>query len=187
MKKIIVIAALLLAAGAARAQNFAVKTNAVGWATKSINAAFEVGLGKRTTLELGGQYNPWSPTEFKRTRHWLAQPELRFWLCERFSRGFFGVHLIGGQFNVGGIDTPFDIFPTVKDFRYQGWVAGGGVSYGHDWYLSPHFNLEATAGVGYVHAKYSRYECRECGTKLDTGKKNYFGPTKLAVNLVYLF
>jgi hypothetical protein len=32
-----------------------------------------------------------------------------------------------------------------------------------------------------------RLYCKECGQKVDEGKKNYFGPTKAALSLIYLF
>ncbi len=189
MKKIILLLAVgsLLCANGAMAQQNAIKTNFVGWATTSINAAYEMGLAKKTTLEIGASYNPWTFKDNKKIRHWFVQPELRFWNCERFNRGFWGVHLIGGQFNVGGVKLPFGIYPGVEFNRYQGWALGAGVSYGYSWYLSPHLNFEATAGVGYVHANYKQYDCVKCGEKRGKGTKNYFGPTKLALNLVYLF
>jgi len=37
-----------------------------------------------------------------------VQPELRYWLCEKFNGHFFGVHLHGGIFNVGALSLPFD-------------------------------------------------------------------------------
>ncbi|MFR7875400.1 MAG: DUF3575 domain-containing protein [Butyricimonas paravirosa] len=36
-------------------------------------------------------YNPWKWSGIK-FKHWLVQPELRYWLCDQFSGHFFGVH-----------------------------------------------------------------------------------------------
>jgi hypothetical protein len=189
MKKVILFVAIGLCAyaGNVSAQRNAVKTNVVSLATTSINAAYELGLSDRTTLEIGASWNPWTFAGNKKFRHLMLQPEYRRWNCERFTRGFWGVHLLGGIYNVGHVKLPFGVYPGTKNHRYQGWFAGAGVSYGYDWYLTPHLNLEATVGVGYVHAYYKRYECTKCGAQLGSGTKNYFGPTKLAVNLVYLF
>ncbi len=178
---------LAAAGGRVSAQSNAVKTNALGWATTSANAAFETGLSNRTTLEIGASYNPWTFGENKKFRHLMLQPEFRRWNCERFIRGFWGVHLVGGIFNVGNVKLPFDAYPELKDYRYQGWFAGAGVSYGYDWYLSPRLNLEATAGAGYVYIDYKQYKCVKCGEKVGSDVKHYFGITKLAVSLVYLF
>lgn len=169
------------------AQDFALKTNAAGWAATTINAAFETGLGERTTLETGLYYNPWTFSHNKKIRHLFLQPEFRYWTCERFAGGFWGVHLLGGIFNAGGVKLPFGIIPALKKYRYQGWLIGGGVSYGYDWYLLPHLNLEATVGVGYLKVHHRRYECTRCGKKLNSGSEDYFGPTKLGISLVYLF
>jgi hypothetical protein len=191
MKKIILLVvvgvALSAAGGRVSAQDNVVKTNAVAWATTSINAAYEAGLTDRTSLEIGASYNPWTFAHNKKFRHLMLQPEYRFWACDRFLRGFWGVHLLGGIYNVGHLKLPFNIYRGTRNHRYEGWFVGAGVSYGYAWYLAPHLNLEATAGVGYVRAYYKRYECGKCGAKMGNGHKNYFGPTKLAISLAYLF
>ena len=38
---------------------FAIKTNALYWATSTPNLGFEVGLAKKITLDVSGNYNPW--------------------------------------------------------------------------------------------------------------------------------
>ena len=37
----------------------AIKTNALYWATSTPNLGFEVGLAKKITLDVSGNYNPW--------------------------------------------------------------------------------------------------------------------------------
>ncbi len=37
---------------------FAIKTNALYWATTTANLGFEVGLSKKLTLDISGNYNP---------------------------------------------------------------------------------------------------------------------------------
>lgn len=177
----------LLFMGKANAQDFAVKTNLLYWATTTPNLQIEFGLGKRTTLELGGNYNPFTFDNNKKLKHWMAQPELRLWTCEKFNRGFWGFHLMGGEFNAGGIEMPFDIFPRLADNRFEGWMIGGGISYGYQWYLGPHWNLEATIGVGYLYLDMTRYECPRCGEELGKETMNYVGPTKIGLSFVYLF
>lgn len=190
MRKALLLLALIACAtvtNRAQAQSQALKTNAVGWATTSINAAWEVGLSKKSTLEIGAQWNPWTFSNNKKVKHLMLQPEWRHWMCQRFSRGFFGVHALGGIFNMGGVKTPFNMLPEIRHNRLQGWFAGVGVSYGWDWVLAPHWNLEATAGVGYVYYKYEKFDCARCGDQIGKGHKNYFGPTKLGLSLSYLF
>ena len=89
---------LLLACGwSAHAQKVAVKTNLLyGAGTLTPNLGVEFGLGKRTTLDISGGYNPWNrqgtATDNKKWVHNIVQPEFRYWLCQRFNGHFFGVH-----------------------------------------------------------------------------------------------
>ena len=173
--------------GKAHAQDFAVKTNLLYWATTTLNLQVEMGLGKQTTLEIGGNYNPWTFENNKKIKHWMVQPELRVWTCERFNRGFWGFHLLAGECNVGNVKLPFDIWPSLKDHRYEGWMGGAGISYGYQWYLGPHWNLEATVGVGYIHFNGNKFVGETCGEACGKAIKNYVGPTKAGLTLVYLF
>ena len=52
--------------------------------------------------------------------------------------------------------------------------------------LSPHWSIEGTLGVGYAHLHYSKYPCKECGKRLSVNNRNYLGPTRAAVSIIYL-
>lgn len=56
---------------------FAIKTNALYWATSTPNLGFEVGLAKKITLDVSGNYNPWKFGNDCQIKHWPVQPELR--------------------------------------------------------------------------------------------------------------
>lgn len=184
---LLVLAGLLLFCTHSTAQIVGVKTNLLYWGTTTPNLGLEFGLGRRTTLDLVGTYNPWTFDNNKKIKHWTVQPEVRLWNCEKFNRGFWGFHATYGQFNAGGIDLPLGLFRGLKNFRNEGWMTGAGVSYGYQWYLGPHWNLEATFGFGYLYMEYDRYECPRCGDFISKGYKHYFGPTKIGVSFVYLF
>mgnify|MGYP003296550785 CR=1 FL=1 len=174
------------------AQDFAVKTNLLYDATATINAGVEIGLAPRWTVDLSGNFNGWEISDGNKWKHWMVQPEARYWFCDRFSRHFLGVHAHGGQYNVGGMDLGFSMlgtdFSKLKDHRYQGWFAGGGIAYGYAWALGKHWNLEFEVGVGYSYTKYDLFECAGCGKKVGTDlDHHYIGLTKGAINLVYLF
>ena len=51
---------------------FAIKTNALYWATSTPNLGFEVGLAKKITLDVSGNYNPWKFGNDRQIKHWLA-------------------------------------------------------------------------------------------------------------------
>ncbi len=160
----------------AKAQDVALKTNGLYWATTTPNLGLEVALNPKWTVDVSGGYNPWTFSDDKKMRCWLVQPELRYWLCEKFEGHFVGVHLHGAQF-----------FGGFNDKRYDGYLAGGGFTYGYDWILSPHWNLEAAIGVGYAHLWYkqsSRIPCVKCWSRKTS---DYVGVTKAAISIVYLF
>lgn len=116
----------------------------------------------------------------------MLQPEGRYWLCERFNGHFFGLHALGGEFNLSNLDLPFGTFSALENSRAQGWFAGGGVGYGYHWILGNHWSLEAELGVGFIHANYKRYECEHCGELLGRAHKNYLGVTKAAISIIYI-
>ena len=82
----------------------AIKTNALYWATSTPNLGLEIGLAKKLTLDISGNYNPWKFSDNKQLKHWLVQPELRYWLCERFNGSFFGLHGHYGEMNVSNLN-----------------------------------------------------------------------------------
>lgn len=174
------------------AQKVAVKTNLLSDALANPNAALEFKVAPRWTVDLSGEFNAWKFGDNKRWKHWVAQPEVRYWFCDPFSGHFVGAHLLGGQYNIGGIDVPVNLLGTdfrkLKDTRYQGWFGGFGIAYGYAWALSQHWNLEAEIGLGWTYTRYDRFRCAGCGKKIETNRPhNYVGPTKLAINLVYVF
>ncbi len=167
-------------------QDIAMKTNLLGWGTTNPNLGFEFRLGKKLTLDAYGSYNPFSFRDNKKLKHWFVQPELRWWLCEKFNGHFWGVHLHGGTYNVGGIDLPFGLFPSLKEYRYQGEFYGGGISYGYQWVLGNRWSLEATIGVGYARFHYDKYDCPKCGEYRGSGTKDYLGASKAAISVIYV-
>lgn len=181
---LILIAALLLfCAPAIYGQNVALKSNLLYDASTTLNLGAEVGLSPRWTLDFSASYNPWTFSGNRKIKQLLVQPEARYWLCERFNGHFFGVHLLGGAFNIGGIPLP----GLGKDFRYEGWLGGAGLTYGYQWMIGRRWNLEASLGLGYVQARYDKYECAVCGKKLETDRtKGFFTPTRVGISIIYL-
>lgn len=169
----------------------ALKTNLLSDVTLSPNLGIEFGLAPKWSLDISGQLNAWNVSG-KRWRHWAVQPEARYWFCERFQGHFLALNAMGGQFNFGNISDSMKFFllgfDDLSKNRYQGTMFGAGLAYGYSWVLGKHWNLEAEIGAGWVRAIYDVYPCAECGTKIGEDlKKNYFGLTKAAVNLVYIF
>lgn len=160
----------------APAQDIAIKTNGLYWLTTTPNVGIELALSRKMTLDLSGAYNPWTFKDDKKMRLWLVQPELKYWFCEKFEGHFVGLHLHGAQY-----------FGGFKDKRYDGYLAGGGFTYGYDWILSPRWNLEAAIGLGYARLWYKESDRIPCLKCYEKKHKNYFGPTKVALSLIYNF
>ena len=66
-------------------------------------------------------------------------------------------------------------------------ATSGLFSLGYNRPLSPHWNLEFEAGLGVLWTHNDKYVCKTCGQKVATLEGVRLVPTKLAVNIVYLF
>ncbi|MDE6854730.1 MAG: DUF3575 domain-containing protein [Muribaculaceae bacterium] len=181
----------VFAAPCAKAQNVGIKTNLLYDALLSPTVGVEVGVAPKWTVDLSGTLNAWTVNDH-RWKQWMVQPEGRYWFCQRFAGHFVAAHALGGQFNFGNIDADFKFlgtdFSKLKDERYQGWMAGAGIAYGYSWILNRNWNIEAELGIGWVYSRYDVYRCADCGKKIrENESHNYFGPTKLAVNIIYVF
>ena len=189
--KLMLLSVLVFLCGSIRAQDVALKSNLLYDIAATPSLGVEVGLAPKWSMDLSGQFNGWSVKNHL-WKHWMVQPEARYWLCDRFQGHFFGLHAIGGQFNFGNIDHLPNFLNNrlseLKDRRHQGWGAGAGIAYGYAWIIGKHWNIEAELGLGWMYTRYDVYPCAKCGTKIREDKvHNYVGPTKAAVNLVYIF
>ena len=164
------------------AQQVVMKTNGLGWLATTPNLGVEIALAPQFTLDVSGSYNAWNYGNNARLRHCLLQPELRYWFCGNFQKHFVGAHLHAADYNIGNIS----LFPGLKNYSYRGQLYGAGVSYGYHFPLSPRWALEATIGVGYAYMKYKKYTCHQCAELKARVTRHYIGPTKAAVNLIYV-
>ena len=99
MKKIFIIVFLSLLCGRASTAiaQVGIKTNLLGWTTASPNLSLEWGIGKKSTLNISGSFNPFRFSDGKQRKYWLVQPEYRYWFCEKFNGHFLGFHVLGGE------------------------------------------------------------------------------------------
>lgn len=162
--------------GHSHAQKWALKTNTLSWAVLALNIGAELGLSGKVSMELSGSYKPWTVLDKSNIRLWLVQPEVRYRLCETFEGHFFGIHMHGAQY-----------YARTGGKIYDGYLAGGGVTYGHAWILSPRWNLEAVIGVGYARLWYKKRPDLPCAKCSVDKTRNYFGPTKISLSVSYLF
>ncbi len=168
-------------------QNVALKTNLLYWGSATPNLGLEASFARKHSVQLFYGLHPWKASNGRSLRHWVLQPEYRYWFCESLNGWFVGAHLMGGEFNVGNVNMPFGLLPDLKDHRYEGWFAGGGVTVGYQWMISRHWNFEASLGLGYDYIQYTKYKCGVCGEKIKSSHAHYVGPTKAALSFMYVF
>jgi hypothetical protein len=160
-----------------------IKSNLLYDATGTFNLGVEFRTGPRTSLDVPFSWNPWTFSDNRKWKHFLFQPEFRYWTRETFRGHFFGLHGHYAYYNVGNLPKPFS--PHMQSHRFQGWLAGAGLSYGYRWNFNHRWAMEATLGAGYAYLSYDKYECGNCGDHLGEHAKNYFGPTKVGLSLIY--
>ncbi|WP_071135156.1 DUF3575 domain-containing protein [Millionella massiliensis] len=159
---------------------WAIKTNVAYLAATVANLGVEFGFGKHYSIDVPVIYSPYTIKRDYKLRFLAVQPEFRYWLAEPMSKHFFGVHLNIGAFNVA-VDSKS---------RYQSpdGFYGAGISYGYVLPFARHWAAEFTIGAGYVHTKYDAYYNIPNGACYEKGVPyNYWGLTKVGVNLVYKF
>lgn len=184
MQKLFLLVTILFVGLSASAQKIAVKTNLLYDVSTTLNLGAELRMAPQWTVDLSGNYNPFQWRNDKKMKHWLVQPEARYWLCEAFNGHFFALHALGGAFNVGNLDL--GVYPSAENYRYEGAMYGAGIGYGYQFVLGKRWNLGLEIGVGWIHANWDKYECPRCGEWLESGKKDYLGMTKAAVSLIYV-
>ena len=166
--------------------HLAVKTNALFDLTTSMNLGFEARLWRKITLDMPFTLNPWTYNKTKNSKFkfFLTQPELRYWTCEAFDGHFFGLHGHYTYYNVGRLPNP-PFSETMHQYRFEGQLAGGGISYGYVWPINPRWSFEAEIGFGYSLLWYDKYPCQNCSKMINSEKKRYWGLTRAGLNLIY--
>lgn len=168
-------------ATAAYSQQVTLKANLLHAATGTPNLGVEFAVHPRWTVDLWGAYNLIDYKGSASFRHYLLQPEARYWFGEAFRGHFAGAHLLGGKFDIGG----FGFIPSMKEHYFRGSLWGGGLTYGYQWKVGRRWRLEAALGVGFLTMTYDKYRCQGCAAMEARYKRNYLGPTRAALSLVY--
>ena len=170
----------------------ALKTNVIYDATATINLGVEFALAPKMTMDISGDLHPWVLPNGWRLTHYLVQPELRFWLKERFQGHFFAVNVLGATYNAGNIRNNFHIMgrdmSALGRYRVEGIAYGAGLAYGYAVRVAKRLNVEMEIGLGYIGAEFDAYRLGEKESLYaQNSTAQYFGPTKGALNIVYIF
>lgn len=183
---------------------FAVKTNLLFDAALCPNVEVEIPLGRDSRWSIMAEvWFPWwrldQNTKGKQHKYYRSDQrptklayelltigaELRYWLAPRcraarpvLTGTFIGLYGAVGKYDLG-LDGKGD----------QGEFTSIGLTLGHSWVLSRHWNLELSASAGYVGGPKVHYQNEFDDTHLIYRRHNdfhYVGPTKLKLSLAWL-
>ncbi len=163
---------------------FGIKTNLLYWIPTTPNIGLEFGMARKWTMDISAGYNPFQWHKGGVNKWGYVQPEARYWFCQRFEKHFIGLHALYIKYNIGNTEFPFtDAF---EQYRYDGWGAGAGISYGYHLPMAKRWAWEFSVGAGYVYLEYDKYRCYDCDEYEGRKNRHYFGPTKAGVSLIYM-
>lgn len=170
----------------------AIKTNMLYDAVAMPNIGAEFYLGKNLSIAGDWVYGWWrKPEKHRYWRYYGGELTLRRWLGRKAAeKPLQGHHLgvyaqcftycfeWGGKGEIGGVPAG-----AIWDKCQY----GGGLEYGYSFPVRPRLNIELAVAAGYVAGQYWEFDpVGKLNVWRATKEHHYFGPTKLAVSLVWL-
>lgn len=141
------------------------------------NLAYECQVAKHWTVELPVMWSLWDWKTSCGVRAVGLQPGAKYWFAKP-GKG----SAIGADFDLLWYNVRWD------DTRYQvsGRPAmGASAVYAYTLNMGRGWKAEFSLGLGYINTRYNTYYNIENGALIDTRTKNYFGPTRVGLTLVY--
>lgn len=164
----------------------ALKTNLLYDVALLPNIGAEFALGSDFSLEtevMGAWWNFKSRHNYYRVMS--GGLELRKWFGQTSPVPLRG-HFIG----LYGMAGTYNLKLGSNGYKSDGNISySAGLTYGYSMPVAPRLNIEFSLGIGYLGGKYKKYTYNEtdnCYPWLGTRQRNYFGPTKAKISLVWL-
>ncbi len=169
----------------------ALKTNLLADVALVPNIGFEIPFGRNYRWSFGAE-GYWAWWNTKDPRWWyyrvqMVEAELRWWFGNRTGDPMHGWYI--GAYGYGGT-YDFRLFtdsdPELGQLSDFTWSAG--LSIGYAMPLSRRLNMEFGLGFGYLGGEYKKYyrsSCEPVFPWVSTHERNWFGPTKAKVSLVW--
>lgn len=157
--------------------HFSVKTNLFYDLATLTNLGIELQITPKLTADIPVIFSPFKIKPSYQLRVLAFQPEIRYWFRNAFSGSFLGLHTHIGWYNIA--------FNNKTRYQDQEMAYGFGLSYGYSHSFSPHWGMEYTIGGGYMHLRYGTYYNIPNGARNNTYIFNYWGVTRLGINLFY--
>lgn len=178
----VAVCAMLVSSHEAKAQQVAVKTNALYWAALTPNVGCEIVTGEHTSVDLSAMGH-WLPAGLP-SKLLSIQPEFRYWFNGRpMTREFVGVTTMIATYDM----------TVAKKYVYNGNALMLGLVGGYVFALSDHWNFELCGGFGvlgfkqkqyYINDNYDDYFVDEAVKANSMGYKLF--PAKLGVSFSYI-
>lgn len=168
------------------------KTNMLYDALLVPNIGAEFYLGKNLSIAGQWMYGWWNKNSAHRYwRIYGGEVDLRWW----FGKAAHEKPLTGHHLGIYGGALTYDF--ELGGAGYMGGLPGkslwdrcnyqAGVEYGYSFPVAKRLNIDFTIGIGYFGGKYIKYEPEgNCYAWKETRMRNWFGPTKAEISLVWL-
>lgn len=160
----------------------ALKTNLAAYVFGVANLAVEVPFAQKFSLDVPVYYSPYTLARNYQFRILGFEPELKYWFNRPFKGHSIGLHGVAVMYNIA-----FNSRDRFQNTNGDDFVYGGGISYGYTMRLKKNWHIEFTAGLGYLHLDHDVFRNVDNGALYDNRKFHYWGPTKLGINIIYLF
>ena len=158
------------------------KTNALYDLALVPNIGVEIYAGKQWSVAANWMYAWWNSSN----RYWRiygGDVEARRWFGKKAEEKPLQGHHVGAYAQLFTYDMTFN----GRGYLGDKWSYAVGLSYGYSLPIAPQFNLDFNIGLGYMGGKYKEYKRIEGHSVWQvTKKRNWFGPTKAEVSLVWL-
>ncbi len=161
-----------------------VKTNMLYDLALVPNVEVEFYLGGNVSLNADWMYSWWKTDVYHYYwRIYGGDLGLRYWLGRASRKKPLTWHHIGAFAQI----VTYDFELGDRGIQGPKWSYGGSLEYGFSLPVAERLNLDFTLGAGYITGKYYEYiPIDEHYVWQATYNRQYFGPTKLEVSLVYL-
>ena len=158
------------------------KTNALYDLALVPNIGVEIYAGKQWSVAANWMYAWWNSSN----RYWRiygGDVEARRWFGKKAEEKPLLGHHVGAYAQLFTYDMTFN----GRGYLGDKWSYAVGLSYGYSLPIAPQFNLDFNIGLGYMGGKYKEYKRIEGHSVWQVTKnRNWFGPTKAEVSLVWL-
>lgn len=190
---ILILMAALCCCLPARAQKFAVGTNAVDWMYfVTPNLSFQYGVSQHWSIEAAARVNAWSwrtggddaarqQDEIK-ARQQTYSLGARWWPWNVYSGWWVAARAQYQEYDNGGLK----FLPWVPD-NEAGDAFGAVIAAGYSLPVHKHWNIEFGLGAWGGYRKYVVYACPWCGKITDEGGKAFFLPDEAVISLIFTF